>query len=128
METAETAHKLTISSESTIGELRSEVPDLKLLCNNLKYDNDALKVQSNKLKTYSRRDNIIINVIIKSKDESNVSCVKAVKLFVKQSLEISDIDVGNMYFVRCHRLKGTARQQTWPIIVIENWYGPRKLC
>ena len=112
--------------ESAIADLRTEVNTLKSICSNLKKDNVSLKQQNSNFETYSRKDNLIIYGISEPNNENNTSCAQAVRLFLKNNLNISEEQVNSIEFVRCHRL----REKKFGIrpIIVRFWrYSDREL-
>ena len=101
--------KLAEKNSVAIQKLETKYDDMKQECNNLKIQNYALKQQSNKQETYSRRKNIILRGVKETENESNELCERATRLFLQNNLHLAENTVDRMQFVRCHRLRPNKR-------------------
>ena len=88
-----------------IQELRNEMKEVKRECCDLRRENEELKLQTNNIETYSRKNNIIFHGITDDKAESNAQCADAVRTFMKTVLKMDEHLVRNIRFAKCHRLK-----------------------
>ena len=101
-----------------INNIRTEIKDSKCKlkyskynCEELKAENKVLKDHINKFDNYSRRKNIIIRGIEESEDESNDTCVRKIREFMRTQLKLDDDTVDNIKFAGCHRLSANANRK-----------------
>lgn len=127
---AETADRAIAAAEvnsDAILDIRSELREVRQEVKLLKLENERLREQTNKLETYSRKDNIIFYGIYRPQSESISNCAVAVRTFMKEKLNISPNVADNFDFVRCHRLQQYNKKYPPPIIVRFQNYKDREL-
>ena len=122
---AQSALSLAEQNKDDIAEIRIELNNIrteikdskcelkysKYNCEELKAENKVLKDHINKLDNYSRRKNIIIRGIEESEDESNDTCVRKVREFMRTQLKLDDDTVDSIKFAGCHRLSANANRK-----------------
>ena len=111
--------------KSEINELKSELCSVKIKYRNLERDFDDVKSQTNNIETYSSKDNIVFYGIAENQNESNDECAAAVRKFMVEVLNIPLDRVNAVVFIRCHRIRLSAR--TCPIIVRFREFKDREL-
>ena len=118
---AQDAKKLAQANRVAIEKLqlqyKSDYNDIRSECNALIIQNSALKEQCNSIETYSRRNNIIIRGVQEPNYETGEQCEQSARLFLTNTLKISQDIVGAMVFVRCHRLRANRKKTTRDIII-----------
>ena len=109
-------YKLYLTSP-TAEKMQEEVHVLKTEYRKLRDENVILKNQTNNIESYSRRDNLIIYGVTEPKNESPSQCEKLVKQSFVTHLNLTDLEAGNIEFVRCHRLYSNRKNAVKPVIV-----------
>ena len=123
---AETALDIANQNRTELEQLRIENVELKQWCRKIQNEAAAVKSQTNSIETYSRRDNVIFYGIKEPQNETPALCEKAVKKFFVDHLGFSDVEAGNVVFVRCHRINNFKHKSNNPIIVRFKDYKDRE--
>lgn len=112
------AKRLANQNATEITELKTEINVMKRDYKLLKQENIDLKIHTNNIECYSRRDNLIFHGIKEGASESTKMCWDAVKVFLQTTLQIPEERVNAIRYVRCHRMyAGRGGGGDRPIIV-----------
>ena len=130
-DTANDAINMACKNETSIALLRSDHEKL-LRCINVENDNIKLRRKCESQENYSRRDNLIIKGVTEKNNEDMSTCKRLVRNIFIQKLNLSEIEVNSINFVRCHRIgkttlpNGTVNRKR-PIIVRFHSYNDRSV-
>lgn len=123
---AESALEKTLENTAAITTLQEKMAKMKYNYNNINQENIKLKSQVNYLDNYGRRNNLVVRGIAETNEED---CVKLLRSFLKNNLNMDDNFTNSVKFVRCHRLGKKQATQSWgrPIIVRFVYFTDREL-
>ena len=129
-DTANDAINMARKNQTSIALMRSDHEKL-LQCINVENENIKLRRKCKSQENYSRRDNLIIKGVTEENNEDMSTCKRLVGNIFIQKLNISEIEVNSINFVRCHIISkttlpnGTVNRKC-PIIVRFQSYNDRK--
>ncbi len=105
--------------------VKNEVENLKIQINKEKKKNNTLQDKVIYMESQSRQDNLLIDGIPESENESWIDCEKKVRDLLDHTMGITNVK--NIKFVRCHRL-GPKRTNSKPCAVIFklHWFKDRE--
>ena len=131
-DTANDAINMACKNETSIALLRSDHEKLLLRCINVENENIKLRRKCESQENYSRRDNLIIKGVTEENNEDMSTCKRLVRNIFIQKLNLSEIEVNSINFVRCHRIGKTtlpngAVNRKRPIIVRFHSYNDRRV-
>ena len=119
-------------SQTSIALIRSDHEKLLLRCINVQNENIKLRRKCESQVNYSKRDYLIIKGVTEENNEDMSTCKRFVRNIFIQKLNLSEIEVNSINFVRCHRIgkttlpNGTVNRKR-PIIVRFHSYNDRKV-
>ena len=96
---------IVLAYESNIKNLQQDMSELKLEYKGLDTAYTALQNKCSKRDCYSRRDNLVLRGLLEDKDEDAVKCVKVVRKFFVEHLNISENVSNTMIFVQNSELR-----------------------
>ena len=123
---------MACKNQTSIALLSSDHEKLLLRCINVENENIKLRRKCESQENYSRRDNSIIKYVTEENDEDMRTCKRLVRNIFIQKLNLSEIEVNLINFVRCHIIgkttlpNGTVNRKR-PIIVHFHSYTDRKV-
>ena len=98
------ANKAAISANAdTIKRLETELNRVNRKCNGLELENEKLTNQQESHESYSRRDNLLIRGIKEQQNETQETCIAAVRDVLIRDFKMEPDFVNKIVIVRCHR-------------------------
>ena len=98
------ANKAAISANAdTIKRLETELNRVNRKCNGLELENEKLTNQQESPESYSRRDNLLIRGIKEQQNETQETCIAAVRDVLIRDFKMEPDFVNKIVIVRCHR-------------------------
>ena len=103
LNTANTNKAAISANADTIKRLETELNRVNRKCNGLELENEKLTNQQESHESYSRRDNLLIRGIKEQQNETQETCIAAVRDVLIRDFKMEPDFVNKIVIVRCHR-------------------------